>query len=316
MKWKKLGKIFDPAKFDLPFGCFGCSQAPQALVFDNFVRIYFSLRKADNDGLLSHIVYIDMDKSFSSIINMSKETVLPLGETGCFDEHGIFHMNVLRHNDQIYGYYSGLNRCASVAIDSAIGLAVSNDDGKTFQKFGKGPVLAQSVYEPFLIATPFVKIINGQFHMWYIFGTNWTVYEGGTKPERMYKIGHAVSEDGVTWAKDNRQIICDRIPYECQALPTVIDINDRYHMLFGYRCAYDFRTNSEKSYRLGHAYSDDMINWTRDDASVGIDVSEDSWDSDMMLYPHVFRCDNKIYLMYNGNEFGKYGFGLAILEDI
>jgi hypothetical protein len=45
----------------------------------------------------------------------------------------------------------------------------------------------------------------------------------------------------------------------------------------------------------------------------GIDVTEDAWDSDMMCYPNTFECDGKIYLLYNGNEFGRHGFGLAKL---
>ena len=38
------------------------------------------------------------------------------------------------------------------------------------------------------------------------------------------------------------------------------------------------------------------------------------WDSDMLCYPHVFECDGQVYLLYNGNEFGRYGFGAAVLE--
>ena len=34
----------------------------------------------------------------------------------------------------------------------------------------------------------------------------------------------------------------------------------------------------------------------------------------MMCYPHLFECDGRICLLYNGNEFGKHGFGLATLE--
>ena len=85
-------------------------------------------------------------------------------------------------------------------------------------------------------------------------------------------------------------------------------------MFFCYREAIGFRQNKNKSYRIGYAYSTDLINWIRDDANVGIDVSENDWDSDMMCYPHVFHCDEKLYMLYNGNEFGRYGFGLAILE--
>ena len=33
----------------------------------------------------------------------------------------------------------------------------------------------------------------------------------------------------------------------------------------------------------------------------------------MLCYPHVFEVKDKIFLLYNGNEFGKFGFGLAEL---
>ena len=57
-----------------------------------------------------------------------------------------------------------------------------------------------------------------------------------------------------------------------------------------------------------------MLTWHRDDASIGIDVADEGWDSDMQCYPHLFRCDGKVYLLYNGNEFGRHGFGVAVLE--
>jgi hypothetical protein len=34
----------------------------------------------------------------------------------------------------------------------------------------------------------------------------------------------------------------------------------------------------------------------------------------MLCYPHVFELNAKVYMLYNGNEFGRYGFGLAELE--
>ncbi|HMG68103.1 MAG TPA: hypothetical protein VK588_10465, partial [Chitinophagaceae bacterium] len=71
----------------------------------------------------------------------------------------------------------------------------------------------------------------------------------------------------------------------------------------------------DRGYRIGYAYSEDLVNWTRNDDLLGIGVTEGSWDSDMMCYPHIFSCEGKIYLLYNGNEFGRFGFGLAVLED-
>lgn len=318
MKWKKLGKIFDPTQYVLPNGCVQFAQSPQALVFDDFVRIYFSTRALDsrNGKYLSHIAFVDMRKNLRDVIRVSDQTVIPLGELGCFDEHGIFPMSVMRYGDAVYGYVCGWNRRVSVSVDTAIGLAISHDDGLTFQRLGNGPVLAASLHEPCLVGDGFVKVIEGVFHMWYIFGTGWKRYEQDAAPDRTYKIGHATSRNGVDWVKEEaHQIIPDKLgPDESQALPTVIAIDGRYHMFFCYRQSFDFRLNSGRGYRIGHAFSDDLLNWTRDDEHPSLDVTPGDWDSDMLCYPHVFECNDKVYLLYNGNEFGRYGFGLAELE--
>ena len=69
MKWRKLGKIFDPTKFKLAHDCEQFAQAPQVIVFDHFVRIYFSTRARDESGkFLSHIAFVDMTKNFSESV--------------------------------------------------------------------------------------------------------------------------------------------------------------------------------------------------------------------------------------------------------
>jgi hypothetical protein len=316
--WKKLGKIFDPTQHSLPNECVQFAQAPQALVCDDRVRIYFSTRAVDrnNGKFLSHIAFVDLSKDLRDVIRVSDKTVIPLGKLGCFDEHGIFPMSVLRNGDAVFGYTCGWSRRVSVSVETAIGLAVSRDGGLTFQRVGDGPVMSASLHEPCLVGDGFVKVIGGTFHMWYIFGTGWMRYAADAEPDRTYKIGHAVSADGITWIKDEaRQIIADRLgAAESQALPTVIDLGGRLHLFFCYRQSFDFRKNSARGYRIGHAFSDDLVNWIRDDENPGLDVAPDGWDSQMLCYPHVFECEGKVYLLYNGNEFGRYGFGAAVLE--
>jgi hypothetical protein len=316
MKWKKLGQIFDFAQSDFNNDFIGFAQSPQALVFDDFVRIYFSTRKQSENGkYLSIVQFVDMDKSFNFVKNISRHTVIELGKLGTFDEHGIFPITVFRHNDLVYGYTNGWSRRISVSVDTGIGMALSYDDGYTFKKIGDGPVLTASQHEPYLVCDPFVRVYDNVFHMWYIYGTGWKVFKEGADPDRTYVIVHATSIDGINWSKEGVPIITQIHSDECQALPTVIKIENRYHMYFCHRHSFDFRTNSQNAYRLGYAYSDDLVNWTRDDKNCGISTTEEGWDSDMMCYPHIFECDSKIYLLYNGNEFGKFGFGLAVMNN-
>lgn len=68
-------------------------------------------------------------------------------------------------------------------------------------------------------------------------------------------------------------------------------------------------------YRIGYAESDDGKRWTRIDEAVGFDVSPEGFDSEMICYPHVVQHENRLYMFYNGNGFGREGIGLAVAED-
>lgn len=318
MKWINKRKLFDPTQFKLANGCTEFGQSPQTVVFDNFVRIYFSTRKKDKSSgkYLSFIAFIDFDKNLEVILNSSSHEIIPLGELGTFDEHGIFPINLLKEENRILAYTCGWSRRVSVSVETSIGLAISQDKGHTFKKLGNGPILSASLKEPVLVGDAFVKKYEGNYHMWYIFGKEWITATDIEPEARVYKIAHAISKDGINWEKEEGvQIISDLLnEKECQALPTVIKIANRYHMYFCYREATDFRSNSERGYKLGYAYSDNLINWVRDDDNSGIEKSSQPWDIDMMCYPHLFECDDKVYLLYNGNEFGKYGFGIMELD--
>ncbi len=318
MKWQKLGKIFDPSTVTLADGCTEFAKSPQALVFDDFVRIYFcAQKKTANSKYLSCPMYVDFDKSMTHMLALSEHSVIQPGELGHFDEHGIFPFSVTRDDDSIIAYTSGWSRRTSVSVDMSIGFAKSTDQGVSFKRFGAGgPVMAANQHEPMMVADAFVLKINGSYHMWYIFGSHWQKKSADGAAERFYKIAYAHSMDGIHWQRTGKTIIDEKIPDECQALPTVIYAAGKYHMYFCYRSAYDFRQNSKNAYRLGYAWSDDLISWTRDDGEAGIELSDSGWDSEMMCYPNLFETDGQIYLLYNGNEFGRYGFGLARLTEL
>ncbi len=314
MKWQKLGKIFDVSRYKIFNDSIGFAKGPQAMVLKNFIRIYFSTVKKDSLGkLISHVAFIDIDKTFKNIINISTHEVVPLGNLGCFDEHGIFPFSPIKYSGKIYAYTSGWSRRESVPIETSIGLAISDDNGITFNKVGNGPILTSSTNDPFLVMDGFVRNFNNILYMWYISGTEWIKNNSQSEPERIYKIKYATSKDGINWQTNKQKIIDEKFEKESQALPTVARFNGKYHMFFCYRKSFDFRRNTANSYRIGYAYSSDLLSWKRDDSLAGIDISETGWDSEMLCYPNVFELDNKIYMLYNGNEFGKHGFGLAQL---
>lgn len=315
MKWRKLGKLFDPRG---PWGRPWLSefaQGPATLIFEDFVRFYFSCRpKPDSEGrYVSYSAFIDCDRDdLFKIQRLSTAPILSLGNTGEFDEFGTYPVSVLENNDVVRAYYGGWTRCESVPFNVSIGMAVSEDRGESFTKVGTGPVLSFSPDEPFILSGPKIRRFNDVWYLFYIAGRKWKIVEG--KPEPVYKIRMATSSDGISWEKHGRDLIPSRVEIdEAQASPDVFFANGKYHMFFCYRYSEDYRGKS-KGYRIGYASSDNLEDWVRDDSLVGIGVSEFGWDSEMISYPHVFELDGDVYMAYLGNGVGRCGFGLAILE--
>ena len=313
-KWKKLGKVFDPTEYKNDDWLNEFAQAPSVLEFEDYIRVYFSCRpKADKNGqYVSYSSYVDLDKYNFNVIDVAKQPILELGDIGTFDEFGTYPVSVIKSDNKYMAYYGGWTRCESVPFNVAISYAES-DDGKVFKRLGNGPILSYSIDEPFILSGPKIRKFNDTFYLFYIAGRKWVQVNG--KPEPIYKIRMAHSEDGINWIKHNKDLVDDLLnENEAQASPDVIFSNGRYHMFFCYREASDFRHNKDRSYRIGYAYSTDLINWHRDDSKVGLDVSENGWDSQMLAYPHIVHLNNKTYMFYLGNEVGRYGFGVAELE--
>lgn len=316
LQWRKLGKIFDPTKqggerkWLKEF-----AQAPATLIFDSFVRVYFSCRPpADENGqYASYSAYVDLDrKDLTRVLRVSDQPILSLGGIGEFDEFGTYPVSVIRKDDDIVAYYAGWTRCESVPFNTAIGMAISKDDGRSFKKLGKGPVIPYSPDEPFVMSGPKIRHFNNRYYLFYIAGNKWVL--DNNRPEPVYKIRMATSEDGINWHKANTNLIENRIEEnEAQASPDVFYANGQYHMFFCYRYSTGYRSH-ERGYRIGYAVSKDLNEWTRCDENLGLDVSQEGWDAEMISYPHVFELDGQIYMLYLGDQVGRYGFGLAALE--
>jgi predicted GH43/DUF377 family glycosyl hydrolase len=314
-RWRKLGKVFTPQDVPGRTWLAAFAQAPATLQFDEFVRVYFSCRPAAdaNGQYVSYSAYVDLDRADPfKVLRIADRPVLELGSLGTFDEFGTYPISVIRDGADVRAYYAGWTRCESVPFNVAIGMAISRDTGKTFTKLGPGPVLSYSPDEPFILSGPKIRRFGDSWYLWYIAGTRWKVVHG--KPEPVYKIRMATSPDGISWTKVHRDLIRSRLEEdEAQASPDVFFANGKYHMFFCYRFGSDFRGH-ERGYRIGYATSPNLVDWVRDDTRAGIDVSAEGWDAEMISYPHVFEMEGKIYLAYLGNQVGRHGFGLAVLD--
>jgi len=314
-QWRKLGKVFTPQEVRGRSWLKEFAQAPATLVLNDVVRVYFSCRPpADANGqYVSYSAYVDLDRLDPfRVRQVAEQPILALGGLGEFDEFGTYPVSVIADGDIIRAYYAGWTRCESVPFNVAIGAAVSRDGGRTFTKVGKGPMLSYSLDEPFVLSGPKIRRFNDQWQLFYIAGREWKMVNGRAEP--IYKIRLATSRDGIHWSKLNKDLIESRVgDDEAQASPDVFYANGKYHMFFSYRYGSHYRSR-QYGYRIGYASSSNLIDWERDDRKAGIDVSDQGWDAEMISYPHIFNLDGKTYMAYLGDQVGRNGFGLALLE--
>lgn len=308
VRWVKQGLIFRP---DGQHGWMNShAQVPTVLLLRDRYRVFFATRPRQD---LSLTTFVDLDRDDPQrILALNPEPILNVGRPGTFDADGVMPSCVIRDGKRVLLYYSGWCRLAGKApYNNATGLAVSYDDGATFKRLFEGPILDRVPNEPWSATSPGVIRMGSRWHMWYSSGTDWI--EVDEKMEHVYVLKHAESTDGERWTRSNHAILPPIRPDESQTRPTVVKLGDRWHMWYAFRGSRGFRSEGE-TYRIGYAWSDDLLSWHRDDARAGISVSTEGWDSQMVAYPEAVRDGERTLLFFNGNAFGRDGFGYAILE--
>ena len=310
MNWVKKGLVYEPK------GQYEWNQSHAQLPIvdlanDRGWRIYFATRDASNR---SNISYVEVEAGRpGNILYEHNQTLLPFGKLGTFDESGLMPLCVVNYQGMKYLYYAGWTIRATITYHNSIGLAISRDNGGSYEKFAEGPLFDIRPNEPYFTGTANVMVENGLWRMWYQSCTKWELVEG--QPEPFYHIKYAESVDGIRWRREGTVAIDYEDESEggiCSA--SVIKEGGVYRMWYSYRRARDYRSNRLNSYRIGYAESSDGVAWTRRDQDAGIDVSNEGWDSEMIAYPFVLLRSDKKYLFYNGNGFGRTGFGYAVEE--
>ena len=310
MRWIRQGLIFAPdGRYEWMASH---AQLPVVdLIGEQRLRIYFGTRDSQNRSVLTFIE-VSADEP-RDVLHVHDRPVLRLGELGCFDDSGVIPAWIVNCEGLKFLYYIGVNVGTTVPYRYAIGLAISADAGQTFTRACTGPVVDRLASEPHLCTSPCVLLEKGVWKMWYAAGLEWRVIEG--KPEPLYNIRYTESRDGIIWQRPGRVAIDLRSPEEGGiGRPSVVLGQDLYRMWFSARGVSDYRTNRANSYRIGYAESCDGVTWIRKDELVGIDVAGQGWDSEMLAYPYVYRWRGNMYMVYNGNGFGRSGFGYAIAD--
>ena len=232
-----------------------------------------------------------------------KPVMVP-GSAGQWDEEFIAPVSVIYYKNTYHMWYWG-----GIYTDtSRVGHATS-PDGVEWTKDTNNPVLdvgPNGDWDDNTIMPGSVLVIDSVFHTW---------YTGHTGPifNENFRIGHATSQDGITWIKDPNNPVMSMGPngtWDDTWVAGAIVIHDgsEYHMWYtgwdgvGYT-------------RIGHATSPDAMTWTKDENNPVLTSELGSWE-----YPSVNGgaavYDGLTYHMwYSGGFAAEMKIGHAVSED-
>ena len=175
---------------------------------------------------------------------------------------------------------------------------------RRFHRISPAPVLDRNRFDPFSLSYPWIMPCpGGGWRMWYGSNLAW----GPLAQDMAHVIKYAVSDNAVDWHPTGAVCIALAGAGEYAiARPCVREDGGLHRMWYSHR---------GDANRIGYAESPDGLDWRRCDERAGIAPSPAGWDSEAVEYAFVFDHAGTRWMLYNGNGYGRTGFGLARWRD-
>jgi hypothetical protein len=273
-------------------------------------RIYFAARDGANQ---SQIVAVDVDPADRMrVIAEHLEPLLDRGLPGTFDHAGIGPSVALIVNGQVRLYYTGIVVRADVRGQPSIGLAVS-DDSLNFRKQFSGPILSTGPFDPYFASMPTMLHTSSGYRMWYAGGTEWRRANGTLDPA--YEIRTRHSPDGLIWNTPSETAVAQRPAWVAGLGRPWITDQEGGSLLWFSRRGERYRSPDGDTYRLMSVRVDERgaALGTAEPVMFENPPASGDFDSWMQAYACIVPRDGELIMFYNGNDFGKAGFGWARL---
>lgn len=301
--WQKKGCLYNPEEYNNDPKLLTHAANPLAVHLEKDIyRIFFSGRDYKNR---SSVGAVDIDIVSQEIIYKHKKPFFTFGEDNSFYHAGVSIGCTYSTNAKRYMLFMGWQTPHNKHWRGDIGRLIITENAE-LELENESPLISSDSIDPISLSYPWIeKDSSGLYHMWYGSTLSWQ----STNNEMIHVFNHATSQDGDIWLKTGQAVPHIEGVAQAFSRPTVLPgENNTYEMWFSYR------SGLGETYRIGYAKSITPEKWELDLPATGITISESGWDSEMIEYPFVFQHNNISYMLYNGNGFGKSGFGLAIRQ--
>lgn len=302
--WVRKGRICGKDSWDLEWHTRNTMFAFPHLLNNDRLRLYLTLCDSENRGRLG---YVDVNPDNpSEIIDYSKEPLLDIGRTGYFDENGVVSTAILEDSGKIYIYYCGYQKQVNYPYSVLAGVAISEDGGYSFSKMKETPLLERTDGEMFLRTGVGIYKFGDIYRLYYASGNDWISVKNKLVPKYSFKYidsNSPISFDG----KSNALFPLENEEFGMTS-PQIFACEGGYDMI------YSLRTTD--GYGMGYAFSQDGINFIRNDKVMSFKRPVGAFDSEMVCYGKCYKHGERTYLFYSGNHYGMDGIGWAELKEI
>jgi hypothetical protein len=300
MQWKRIKKIFSLDSTSPLMHSHSSNPVPFFLD-DHTVRVFFSARDIHHR---SSVCYFDLDMQNLEIQYVTTKPIASFN-TSMFYSHGISIGGIyLKLGGRRFLTFMGWHIPKNEHWMGYLGEMELSSDNQSVTIHSKPWIAPDDLFDPLSVSYADIVYEN---EIYYAFYGSTQTWDWGNS-EMLHTIHLAISKDGDHWEK--KGIVIPYLKDKIQAFsrPTLLKIKNIWHMWFSYRGG-----NGDK-YKIGHAISLDLTTWQLDldHASLFAEINN-PWECEMVEYPYVFKYNEEIYMMYNGNDYGKTGIGLAKL---
>lgn len=302
-RWRKLGRVYQLPEGGLHSKLLSHTANPLPVHLSGDVyRVFFSSRDAANR---SSVGAVDVDVARAAAVQVHHQPFFEHGPAGSFYEAGVSIGCLHRVASRTLMLFMGWQQPADGHWRGDIG-ALELGAGLGLSLASPEPWLAGDATDPVSLSYPWILPMgDGGWRMWYGSTVTWDAGNG----EMLHVINGARSADGEHWVREGLAVPFQLGRVQAFSRPTVVAGRQG-----GYDMWFSYRSGSGTAYRIGQARSADGLAWRLCLDETGMDVSSDGWDSEMIEYPYVWDHDGRRLMLYNGNGFGRSGFGLAVLD--
>ena len=262
----------------------------------NIYKIFYCARDCYSKSSISSF-YLNIDKM--KIFSNKRLVEFKYDQGVDFFKNGISLGNIYKYNGKSYLSFMGWGDNSKYPWCGSIGIL---EIKKNFSlKLTSEEPLIFLEDDEISLSYPFIIQDEFYFHVWYGATTKWNPNKKFINHQIRYKKINILDRKIVDFKKN---VIPNHKIGNCFSKPSIIKINDINILMLSYK------NSANSNYKIVFYKSLNLNDWEliKNDE---LTPSNLKWENNMVEYGSFIKTNKGCFILYNGNDYGKTGIGIA-----